>query len=159
MTSALRPAGIGPVLPDEIPALARLAAACLREAWSEASYATAARQPGALLRVSREPDGGLAGFVLAHLVVDELHVLSLAVAPACRRRGVARALFESVLAEGRPRQVYLEVRPSNAAARGFYGSLGFAEAGTRRGYYPDGEDALLLSRGAPAAAAGAAALP
>ena len=157
MTSALRPAGIGPVLPDEIPAVARLAAACLREAWSEAGYAAAALQPGALLRVSREPGGALAGFVLAHLVVDELHVLALVVAPASRRRGVARALLETVLAEGRPRQVHLEVRPSNAAARGFYGSLGFSHAGTRRGYYPDGEDALLLSRGAAAAAPGTAA--
>lgn len=40
----------------------------------------------------------------------------------------------------------LEVRASNCAALALYSSLGFAEAGRRRGYYSDGEDALLLHK-------------
>jgi ribosomal-protein-alanine N-acetyltransferase len=46
-------------------------------------------------------------------------------------------------------RVFLEVRPSNAAARGLYAAAGFAEAGVRRGYYParEGrEDAVVLQR-------------
>jgi ribosomal protein S18 acetylase RimI-like enzyme len=43
--------------------------------------------------------------------------------------------------------VHLEVRASNEAARRFYGELGFDEVGARPRYYPDGEDAVLLSLG------------
>jgi [ribosomal protein S18]-alanine N-acetyltransferase len=42
------------------------------------------------------------------------------------------------------KRVYLEVRPSNLAARALYGSLGFAETGVRPRYYGD-EDALLMT--------------
>jgi ribosomal-protein-alanine N-acetyltransferase len=44
----------------------------------------------------------------------------------------------------RAQEIYLEVRPSNPAARTFYGSLGFREIGRRISYYADGEDALVM---------------
>ena len=150
MTEARDHPEIGPARRDELPAVALLAASCLREAWSEAGYAAILEQPGVMLRVARDVRGGVSGFLLAQLVEDELNVLSLAVALRCRRLGVARALFENALGECLARHVFLEVRPSNAAARAFYGAQGFAVVGVRRGYYPDGEDALLLARRAAA---------
>ncbi|HEX7127078.1 MAG TPA: ribosomal protein S18-alanine N-acetyltransferase [Thermodesulfobacteriota bacterium] len=89
-----------------------------------------------------------AGYVVAWLVVGEIHILNLAVDPAARRRGVGRALMVHVLtsfeAKGATKAT-LEVRRSNAGAQTLYESLGFVRAGVRRGYYSDnGEDAFVM---------------
>ena len=73
--------------------------------------------------------------------------MTLAVRPERRRRGLGQALVEAALADpasAGARRVYLEVRPSNLAARALYGSLGFTETGVRPRYYGD-EDALLMT--------------
>ena len=80
---------------------------------------------------------------------DEAFVQTMAVAPAVQRSGVGRLLLEELLAEaGRRRQrtVSLEVRADNAAAQRLYARHGFTRTGLRRGYYPGGVDALVLTR-------------
>jgi ribosomal-protein-alanine N-acetyltransferase len=142
---------------EELPALARLAAETLREAWSVQGFDAILRAPGGLCLVARSQSGSLLGFLLAQSVLGELHVYSLAVTESARRRGLATALLEAGLASAVASSVLLEVRRSNAAARAFYGSRGFEEVGCRSRYYPDGEDALLLTwnAGAPLATAAA----
>jgi ribosomal-protein-alanine N-acetyltransferase len=142
---------------EDLEGVAGLAAATLREAWSETGFAEMLGMPGAVCLVARAPDRTLAGFVFGQRVLDELHVLSLAVEPAWRRRGVACALLEAALGEPPSLHVLLEVRPSNVVARSFYRALGFAEVGRRSGYYPNGEDALLLTRDAGSTGQAAAA--
>lgn len=97
--------------------------------------------------VGRE-DGRILGYICLWEVADELHVTNVAVHPDARRRGVARALLESVFARARAaasRLVLLEVRPSNTEALALYESFGFKTVGRRRGYYYDtGEDALVM---------------
>ncbi|MGQ9688583.1 MAG: ribosomal protein S18-alanine N-acetyltransferase [Desulfobaccales bacterium] len=87
------------------------------------------------------------GYIVFWVVVNEMHILNLAVHPAHRRRGIARALLTAALAEGRQRgatMVSLEVRPSNAAALALYQAFGFQEVGLRPRYYNDNdEDALV----------------
>jgi ribosomal-protein-alanine N-acetyltransferase len=88
------------------------------------------------------------GYLVFWVVLDEMHILNLAVHPQHRRRGIARRL----LAEGTAlaqtmgaKLAWLEVRPSNHAALALYESFGFKEMGRRPGYYDDTqEDALLL---------------
>jgi len=69
-----------------------------------------------------------------------------------QRRGIGRELLRFVmkLAHGyEATRIFLEVRPSNVAARALYASAGFAEIGVRRDYYPAGErreDAVVLER-------------
>jgi ribosomal-protein-alanine N-acetyltransferase len=90
-----------------------------------------------------------AGFILARAVAGEAEILTLAVAPAARRRGVAAALLDHMLAEAAKQgatEVFLEVSHDNIAARGLYARTGFAQAGLRRHYYTDGSDALVLRR-------------
>ena len=87
--------------------------------------------------------------IVAHVgvkgILDELHVMTLAVHPGYRRRGLARALVgASIAAAPETRVVHLEVRPGNAAARTLYESLGFRVTTRRPGYYGD-EDALLMT--------------
>jgi [ribosomal protein S18]-alanine N-acetyltransferase len=95
-----------------------------------------------------ERDGAVGGYGIAHSAADEGEILNLGVAVAERRRGLGRALAERLLvdlgARG-VRSVFLEVRESNAAARGLYESLGFKEVGKRSRYYRRPvEDAVVL---------------
>lgn len=87
------------------------------------------------------------GMILARIAGDEAEVLTLAVVPARRRRGVGRRLLAAALGEARrrgARAVFLEVSETNEAARALYATAGFAEVGRRRRYYADGSDALVL---------------
>jgi ribosomal-protein-alanine N-acetyltransferase len=88
-------------------------------------------------------------YIVYWVVADEMHLLNLAVHPARRRQGIARALLTEALARVRTQGVvvvWLEVRPSNAAALALYQAFGFEEVGVRPGYYSDcGEDALVYA--------------
>jgi ribosomal protein S18 acetylase RimI-like enzyme len=90
------------------------------------------------------------GFACAFAVADEVELQSLAVARSARGRGLGTALLEALLewaGRGGYRRLHLEVRAGNAPALALYRRFGFAQTGTRRGYYQDnGEDALLLAR-------------
>jgi ribosomal-protein-alanine N-acetyltransferase len=91
--------------------------------------------------------GGIAAFLIAWHVVDELHVLNVATREDRRRRGIGRALMEHAIAYARSvrvRHVLLEVRRSNAAAIALYRGLGFFAMGVRARYYQDDEDAIEM---------------
>lgn len=88
-----------------------------------------------------------AGMILARVVADEAEILTLAVEPGQRRRGIGAALLGAAMrrsADLGAARMFLEVAVTNAAARRLYASLGFTEAGRRRHYYADGTDALIL---------------
>ncbi|HTU13849.1 MAG TPA: ribosomal protein S18-alanine N-acetyltransferase [Solirubrobacterales bacterium] len=82
------------------------------------------------------------------------HLMNIAVAPEHRRHRIASTLIEGALAEiGPAAPVTLEVRPSNRSAIALYETFGFRSYGHRKGYYSDnGEDAIVMWRGDPAAA-------
>jgi ribosomal-protein-alanine N-acetyltransferase len=88
-------------------------------------------------------------YLIFWVVYEEMHILNLAVHPAHRRQGIARRLLSEGLAQARnlgAELAWLEVRPSNTAARALYESFGFKEVGRRPRYYDDTqEDALLLT--------------
>jgi [ribosomal protein S18]-alanine N-acetyltransferase len=121
--------------------------------WSRTMFAAELRKPGALAIGAYRDGGVLVGYAIASRYVDAWHVMNIAVAPAFRRRGVARTmlewLFEATASD--PRRGYtLEVRVSNAEAIRLYERLGFEPRGIRRGYYTDNrEDALIMWRDAP----------
>lgn len=91
----------------------------------------------------------LVGFAGLWLMVDEAHVVTIAVAPRVRHRGYGRllvhALIELAQREGMAAAT-LEVRVSNDAARALYREYGFHEVGVRKRYYSDNkEDAVIMT--------------
>jgi [ribosomal protein S18]-alanine N-acetyltransferase len=91
-------------------------------------------------------DGGVAGFLVwRRLAEGECELLTLAVAPAFRRRGIARELLKPLLNLGN-NEVFLEVRESNRTARIFYKSMGFQEVSIRRGYYEYPSEAAIVMK-------------
>jgi ribosomal-protein-alanine N-acetyltransferase len=116
------------------------------ERWSAQAIGLLMALPGHVGLIAT--DGGEpAGFALGRVAAQEAEVLTLAVRPAARRAGTARALMRALMAESARRgagEMFLEVAADNAAARALYAGLGAAEAGRRRRYYPDGSDALVL---------------
>lgn len=136
----------------EFEAVAALESAAFNRPVPAASLAVALERPEIFrIYVLRLPERPVAAFCACALVVDELHISTIAVAPDCRRRGLATRLMREVLADAAAdgaRAATLEVRVSNAAARNLYERLGFSVAAVRRGYYaaPE-EDGLILWRG------------
>ena len=135
--------------------LAEIHAESFAEPWTAQALGDLLAMPGAF---AFQLAGG---FVLVRAAAGEAEILTLAVRPALRRQGVGAALVCSA-AEHAHRlgaaQIFLEVAVGNAAARGLYKGLGFAEVGRRKGYYAlrDGnfEDALILRSNLPLSALG-----
>lgn len=91
------------------------------------------------------------GFALFRAMAGEAEVLTLAVDPDYRRRGIAITLLKACHVEAGTRgaqKVFLEVAESNAAARTLYQALCYETIGCRSGYYllEDGsrEDAVVM---------------
>ncbi|HEU16076.1 MAG TPA: ribosomal-protein-alanine N-acetyltransferase [Nitrososphaeria archaeon] len=103
---------------------------------------------------------GLAGYIMCRVeigfplvgrapLVKKGHVISIAVAPEHRRKGVGMALMVEGMNALRSRgcsEVYLEVRVGNTPAISLYRKLGFRVSRRIPGYYRDGEDAFVMAR-------------
>ena len=94
----------------------------------------------------------LLGYWVAMQILDEVHLLNIAVAPEHRRQGWARAMLQGLAASTLTNQaqwLWLEVRASNTPAQALYHSFGFQRMGLRKQYYPAGqgqrEDAVVMS--------------
>jgi ribosomal-protein-alanine N-acetyltransferase len=99
----------------------------------------------------RDEDGRLAGYFLLMPVVDEAHLLNVAVASERQGQGLGLYLLDKVCACARGLSmdsILLEVRPSNLRALKVYERYGFTEIGRRKAYYPahngQREDAIVM---------------
>ena len=138
--------------PRDTAAIAALHAASFRRGWSEDEFERLLTERTVVAH--RATIGRtLAGFILARCAASEAEILSIAVAPSRRGRGLARSLLNlhlRRLAGLGTRAVFLEVDEDNAPARNLYRRAGFQEVGRRPGYYQHGRDgavaALVLRR-------------
>ena len=100
------------------------------------------------LRAARDGSGRLLGYSLFWKVVDELHLLNVAVAIPERRHGIGLALMNDLLVYARANgivRILLEARAGNTPALALYERLGFVRYHVRERYYADGEDAVEMS--------------
>ncbi|KAF0675327.1 GNAT family N-acetyltransferase [Profundibacterium mesophilum] len=129
--------------------MARIHAAAMRgtRPWSAGEFERLLGMPG----VFAVGDGH--GFALGRVILDEAELLTLAVDPGRRRRGLGRAAlgqFHDIARSGRAERAFLEVDAENDAARALYLLEGYAETGRRRGYYTRAgappSDAVIMAR-------------
>lgn len=136
--------------PAHVPQAAALERACFADPWSERSFYAELDNPLSLWLVAL--DGGtVVGYAGSQSAPpDEADIMNVAVLPAYRRRGTAKALLlelERLLGERGIRTVALEVRASNAPAIALYVGLGYVQVGLRKNYYfHPREDALILKK-------------
>ncbi len=118
--------------------------------WSEAAFLGEILKLYSLTRVAALR-GKIIGYICVEHIMDEGHILNLAVHPDFRRRSIGTKLLEEVMDELKKndcRYLYLEVRVSNLGARKFYERSGFRVVNIRRNYYTSPiEDAALMMHG------------
>ncbi len=115
--------------------------------WSTAEIAAFADDPLCFTLIETE------SFLIGRAVAGEAELLTLAVAPQARRRGIGAKLVQRFLYQARLRSAahaHLEVAATNIPAITLYAATGFAQTGHRPGYYrPPGLppiDAIIMSR-------------
>jgi ribosomal-protein-alanine N-acetyltransferase len=139
--------------PAEAEQLAGVHACAFDRPWPPADIERLMQIMGGFAIAAEAEDGSIMGFVLARTIADEAEILTLAVRPEARRRGLGRALVEAAAAEAGRRGVgslFLEVADDNPAAIGLYQGARFVRVGLRKAYYarPGARpaDALVLRR-------------
>lgn len=139
---------LAPMTPEDLDEVLEIERLSFKTPWSRAAFRYEIVQNRVARCVVVRAEARLAGYLCLWEIGHEIHITNLAVHPHRRGQGLARALLQATLEDGRVRGVtlaFLEVRPSNVEALGLYESLGFSVIGRRKGYYFDtGEDALVM---------------
>lgn len=136
----------------DLPAVLSIERRSFPAPWSLAMFVLEVSKPSGVCLAAIAGDE-IVGYLVCSRYADVFHLMNVAVDPDLRRRGVAVRMIERMLEEGgRDERYTLEVRVSNHAAIAMYEQLGFRRAGRRRRYYGDnGEDAMIMWLGDPAA--------
>lgn len=132
--------------PDDARRIAHIERAAAAHPWSEEAVAATLALPTTRAWLAWDGDRPV-GHLVASLVADVGEVLTVAVLPEARRRGLGARLLDACQDHWREAGVaegFLEVRAGNAPARALYERAGWERVGIRRGYYADGEDAVLM---------------
>lgn len=132
----------------DVPSVAEIERLSFTVPWSETSFLNQLKSPRSFSNVARTGNR-ITGYICAGSVVDEGHILTLAVHPDFRGGGIASRLIKSAIDHLRDdgcRSVYLEVRTSNEEAKRIYEGFGFRVIGLRKSYYIDPvEDGVIMS--------------
>lgn len=137
------------MMPDDIPAVIQIDQISFSLPWPERSFRFEVTENIASRCWVAEVDQRVVGMIVAWLLVDEVHVATIATHPDFRRQGIARRLLSHTLARAMDEGAissFLEVRESNLAAQEMYRKFGYEATGRRKRYYKDNdEDAILMN--------------
>ena len=142
--------------PSDAHAMARIHKQSFAHPWDENALRHLMDKREVLALAAFEPPHEMSGFIITRLAADEGEILTIAIAPSHRRKGVGVELMAHALELSYLRgaaRIFLEVAENNKAAIALYRHFGFEETGRRKAYYPQGqlrkrkqpEDALIMS--------------
>ena len=146
-------------VPDDLQSVMNINRVCLPENYTDFFFMDLHQRFPETFIVAEE-DGVIAGYTMCRIEVGlsnygfggllrKGHVVSIAVLPQYRRKGIAQGVINRAL-EGmeyyKAKQCFLEVRVTNDAAISLYKKLGFEITRTINGYYSDGEDAYVMTK-------------
>lgn len=153
-----------PLLEADIPAVLDLDQRCLGGLWTRSGYQRELESPNSDLlvlaaaahlaaltppQVETRADVRLLGVGCLWAILEEAHITTLAIEPAQQGKKLGQLLLTELLLQGYQRgltRATLEVRTSNERALNLYQKFSFQEAGQRKRYYSDGENARILWR-------------
>lgn len=146
-------------VPDDLQSVMQINRVCLPENYTDFFFIDLHQRFPETFIVAEE-NGKIAGYIMNRIevglsnygfggLIRKGHVVSIAVLPESRRKGVAQALINRAL-EGmqyyKAKQCFLEVRVTNEAGISLYKKLGFEITRTLNGYYSDGEDSYVMTK-------------
>lgn len=138
--------------PGDLSALLEVERACFDDPWEPHAIEYDLNNQGSIVYLKAVLKDFIAGYAVVARGDDISHLMNLAVLPAYRGLGIALQLMlgvQAVAEDWENRRIRLEVRSSNQTARDFYSQLGFIYNTRLKGYYTNGEDALVLSAKLP----------
>lgn len=113
--------------------------------WARSSVEEELNRQEDSLNLIAEIDNNAVGYFFSHLLEDEAHILNIAMDLPYQNKGYGRQFFKKIMDNYlQYANVYLEVKRSNFPAINLYLHFGFEEIDIRKGYYHDGEDALIM---------------
>jgi len=146
-------------VPDDLQTVMQINRVCLPENYTDFFFVDLHQRFPETFIVAEE-DGKVSGYIMCRIevglsnygfggLIRKGHVVSIAVMPQSRRKGMASALINRAL-EGmqnyKAKQCFLEVRVTNELGITLYKKLGFEVTRTINGYYSDGEDAYVMTK-------------
>lgn len=134
--------------PEDLEVLYAIEVASFSTPWSKKALALDLENPLSHYILLEDDQGKVLGYGGMMKLVDEGHILNIALAPEARGKGYSHRLMEAMVDLAQDlgiRAMTLEVRPSNEPALALYEGFGFKVGGRRKNYYIDNqEDALIL---------------
>ena len=133
---------------DDIEYVSRLERRCYTLPWSSSAYVTEVGNSNAYYTVATLADGTIVGYCGMWVIMDELHMTTIAVDPVVRGLKIGERLLLDLIQEGIRRgaeRATLEVRERNTVAHSLYVKYGFEDVAVRKNYYSDnGENAIIM---------------
>lgn len=135
---------------EDVPAVSQIDRLSFSLPWPEHSFQyEVGENRVARCFVAETEDRRIAAMIVSWIVVDELHIATIATHPEYRRLGIGERILREALLDGRDagaHLAFLEVRAGNEPAQAMYRKFGFRISGKRPRYYRDnGEDAILMT--------------
>jgi [ribosomal protein S18]-alanine N-acetyltransferase len=140
---------IEPAASRDAEALADLHARGFHRGWLREDFASYISGHDTPVYVACDARRKIAGFAMLRLAADEAELITIAVDPKWRKKGVGKALLRALFADlamTPARKLFLEVAADNPAALRLYEGHGFTKVSERQGYYtrPDGQPATAI---------------
>ncbi len=135
---------------EDVPEVSQIDRMSFSLPWPEHSFQDeVSENRAARCFVAETDDKRIAAMVVSWIIVDEMHIATIATHPDFRRQGIGERILRQALLDGKAvgaSLAFLEVRAGNEAAQAMYRKFGFKVSGKRPRYYRDnGEDAILMT--------------